>query len=366
MIRSPHRRPALVAGLLTIAALVPGAGPAVAGSAQVSLLHRIGSKCVTLNTASTGAPLKLTLQRDAIGIGVRDNVPLVDDTEVCFSKTLKAGDMIVVRQGSVAIHTTPIPSLKLTMNAATDIISGEVPTGGLVPLGGVELEDRIGGVLVYSTMWSPVLDPVGSGRLGFSADLTGDLDVRGGDTVSLGWYPGPIGPTTDMFIKSTAAPSAVIGVNRSSLSGYARPGSQVTIRVLKGRTLKGVIKTRASSVNGSWKGTLRLNGKVVRVQPGWKVFHSGFGTSPIVVARTNGFTASAEAEGSGSVGCFPEGQWIILRGNGSQVVNGITEGDPARHYEYVGGATAGEKWQLRCENLAGGGQAFVTTVTPAP
>jgi hypothetical protein len=160
----------------------------------------------------------------------------------------------------------------------------------------------------------------------------------------------------------TSLPSVVMMNTIWKLTGRARNGSTPSITVKRGATTMASVVANASPSTGKWAGTVRKNGRIVPIEPGWKIFHPEVAgamltaLSDIPLLDTNG-------EGTLSQPCFPNGRWV-LQLNGAVRITGTTPASGQVEIASVtdgqGDLQPGDTIDFRCENRKGGGEQFIT------
>lgn len=356
-LRAP-RQLALLAALLG-SSLVATAAPAAA-SVAFTVGMEVGASCVRVFDPPPGGTLSFIQKRGTKTLAT-DTTPALDGEKACLS-TLKIGDRIIIRQGGTTIRRVTIPRVTIAMDGTSNTVAVSAPAGGSFA-GYLEVKDVIAGTFVESGLWGITAepDPGDPSRVRFTQDVGGVYDITGGDEASTSWRDAQ----GNSFGVTASLPSVVMMGTIWKLTGRARNGTTPTITVKRGTTIEASLVANASPSNGRWAGTVRKNGRIVPIEPGWKIFHPHV-SGAMLTALSDIPLVDINGEGTLSQPCFPSGRWVLLL-NGKVRSFGTTPADGQVEVASVtdgqGDLQPGDMIDFRCENRRGGGEQFLTGLT---
>ena len=243
MRRITHRavpsRTAFLAGSLAIgllAAAVPATAMAATPATAPSILVFVRGSCVEGRAYQGGGTIKVVQKRQGNQIATSSISNPSGAWTTCVEKIL-AGDKLEVTETVAPSNdrTITVPSLTVTLDAATDVASGHAPDpGSLVNFG---VRQVVAGLRGFDGLMGANTNGNGD----FSGDWTSFLDVRAGDVARLFWTA-PIG---DTFIMTAATPSVGVEVGKATILGTGPYGSVTT-----------TIRTASGSIRGTAAGTV--------------------------------------------------------------------------------------------------------------
>ena len=355
----PLRAPRLLALAAAIAGstLVGVAGPAAAGDGAFRVEMEMGASCVRVFSPPPGGTLTFIQKRGTKTVAT-DTTPAISRERACLDP-LKVGDRIVLKQGGSTIRTVTIPRVTIAMDGTANTVTVAAPKGGSFAAY-LEVTDVIAGVFIESGLWGITAepDPGDPSRVRFTQDVGGVYDITGGDEAFTTW----IDAAGNRFAVRASLPSVVMMNTIWKLTGRARNGTRPTITVKRGATTTASLIANASPTTGKWAGTVRKNGRMVPIEPGWKIFHPEV-SGAMLTALSDIPLVDINGEGTLSQPCFPNGRWVLLL-NGKVRSHGTTPADGQVEVASVtdgqGDLQPGDMIDFRCENRRGGGEQFLT------
>jgi hypothetical protein len=260
---------ALPATLAALALVLPGthamAGPATPTAWVEATL---GPLCELSGGTEPGQKLTIT-HRSASGVKKAVYKVQGDEnsewTATCTSKGIRSGDRLVIttRPDGAKVRTVTIPGMALTVNRATETVSG-VSGGGVGP--GVSSVN-----VTQCDNWN-CSDGFGVGVETDAKDRFAEVmpqAVDGRDKVLLGF----VNSKDDEFLLEQIAPTLSIRRGGAGVSGNARrPGAKVTVTVTRGAIVGRF--TGTAGPDGSFEGRLLRNGQAFKVVAGDRVTSS--------------------------------------------------------------------------------------------
>lgn len=259
------RRPfsALIAmAALAGALLVPAGASAAPSPAATNILYvGVGECWADVDDAVVGTTVTFLLRRPNGTLKAKASDVVGDQTSagVCFSTRIAGGDTLVLRSGGKTLRTLAIHRLSIAPNRTTDQVGGTGKAGDELTIGRGDCTVE-GRACTDSDTKTITVGPQGT----WSWGLSGIQDITGGDRFNLDW----VSPKGDHASIDLRAPNLAAFVGRAGVTGFAKPGSSVTVKLFRSsvRIAKG---TATATIGSTYAITLRDGaGKAVKVAEG--------------------------------------------------------------------------------------------------
>lgn len=199
---------------LLLAMLVP---QAVAAARPLTFHVNFASPCVD-GQASNGVTVKLAWKDRDGALKARSSMVASEYGYwgECFAgMRLEVGDTLRGKVGATS-RTLTIPKITMRIDRAADVIHGKAPSGAELFVGVYEMTFPFGGHSSTATT---------SDEGSYSADLSSEYDIIGGDMVVVRWRS----DADDSVSSSAMTPYLSLTLGRPGVSGVARPNSLVRI-----------------------------------------------------------------------------------------------------------------------------------------
>lgn len=361
MLHTPHRRRALLAGLLTVAtALVTTVTPAAARptpAAGVFILAQLRTGCVTVGGTAAGRTIKVTQRRQGTKLATFTEVAVADSVVSCSLKPIRAGDVLTVTEVAGAVTTSrkvPVPDLRAEVLPSTQSLRVSYPEAGVTV--GFELTALVAGL--YSA---------GGTISSASTDANGEAVWSPGIPFVSAFGRGTFTTALELFSIVDGTPSLAVIAGSSIVRGTGSYGDTVTVRLTSSA---GKLKATATAsiVSGEeprFKATLRnAQGAKVKAAPGDRISLSTIPGKRFTV-KANTLQVDPADGGSLTAACA-DGESFVVVFDGATVGHGSVPGDGAITLDPIsplpGALPAGSKVQVGCQDAFGLGQVM-TVVT---
>ena len=345
--------PAAAAGPLT------GARPVVPADFPLVANVVVGSRTFNGFFVTIGATVKLTQKRKGATLATATKVADASGDVSLKLKPLQPGDAVLIDVDG-AQRTLTIPDLRLSIDAASDRLSGRVPTSQLD--GHLAVASQVGSY----TLGGDNQDFTAHADGTFSEDLTSIHDIQGGELVRLDW----VSPANDSFSLDSFAPAVTTQVGLSTVEVYGKGGSTATVTLKASNgAVRGSAKVTIPRDGRPATATFHKSGAKVAVKAGDRIVHSA---APAISFKVLANTLVLTKTGGGDVSatCFPSSLYVLgsIFGGGAfdYLADGATDSTGALSVSDISntGTTlpSGYQVMLICENADGYAQNFRATV----
>ena len=342
-----------------LAGSLPATSVAVVSITTFHLRATVGDGFIYGTDADPDEAVRITQKRHGARIDTSTVIANGSGVFELTTKPLLTGDQLVVHQGG-GIRTLTVPRLTVEVNAATDVVTGQVPA--VQPYVTLHVYYQAGPTNVATVDASFNVSRDGT----FSQDFTADRDIQGGDVVALEW-PNAFG---DRWTRLTVAPAVTVRAGSPQLDATGRPGTTETIELETAHgallaTARQTFPLTADRVHG----TFRHNGHSVAARVGDLVIQPQRPTDALRIQAPN-LAVDGPAGGTLDAACYPYGDWSAwMVGIGSSLTylaDGVAGTSGTIHVPNLDGTgttiPSGTKIRLYCETLAGDSQEMNATV----
>lgn len=350
--RSMRRLP--VIGSLVAIAFAVTALPAAAADPYHRVL--VGRSCVEGHRYVSGGDITVVQKRGGSTIATGSVPSAPSDWSSCL-KPIRAGDKLRITQrvsdSVVSDRTLTVPTLLVTLDAATDVQSGHVPEPGTLVNYGII--PTVAGYDTYEIGRGATADPNGN----VTDDWTGVVDIRAGDVATFSWFTAG----DDGFSITAATPSVGVQLGNAIVTGTGPSGPVTTTIKTATGTLRGTAKSTVSGYGSTFEGRFKSRGKAVKVKVGDRVRSTGIPGSYKV--RASDLKVKKAGNGSLTATCAPGSDYAIFV-NGSWTASGMSAAGGVISNDNVnrggGPLFVGSEVKLACRLRSGFGQVFAVVV----
>jgi len=218
-----------IAAMLTLGLIVGGWGAARAGGPVYTFVVALGSNCIG-GGGPNGAAFSIQLKdRDGTSVQTKHGSTAAGGSwSLCLKRAVNSGDRLTVNDGEHH-RTFTVPGLTVSVNRATDVVAGRAPAGVTVRITGTHRTTLIGGVPF------PEVATTASANRQYSADLTGAVDLSGGDSYLVRYFTSS-GDTiyrlgyVPYFVATLGESSITANVNRGQLVSFTSRDSSGAVK----------------------------------------------------------------------------------------------------------------------------------------